>query len=288
MSIPTIANRIIVKILQILGILKNRWCLAIVNKNFLIQKIIIPPKNFFWADPFFFKHKNKKYVFYESYSYERKKGEIACGEFKNNNIINSKIILKKNYHLSYPFIFKENNNIFLIPETHQKKKLEIYKSVKFPFKWKLYSTAFNNISMVDTTIVKIKKNIWLFTNQLEKDKDDFNKKLYIYKINNLKFTKIIPHSKNPVINELSGGRNAGNIFKIGNNIIRPSQINKSDIYGYGLKLSIIKKINLNNYKEKLIKIILPKNKNISGIHHLSKINKNQYLIDVCLKYSKNY
>ena len=149
-------------------------------------------------------------------------------------------------------------------------------------------TAFNNISMVDTTIVKIKKNIWLFTNQLEKDKDDFNKKLYIYKINNLKFAKIIPHSKNPVINELSGGRNAGNIFKIGNNIIRPSQINKSDIYGYGLKLSIIKKINLNNYEEKLIKIILPKNKNISGIHHLSKINKNQYLIDVCLKYSKNY
>ena len=253
MSILNIVNRIIVKVLQILGILKNRWCLAIVNKNFLIQKVIMPPKNFFWADPFFFNHRNKKYVFYESYSYERKKGEIACGEFKNNNIINNKIILKKNYHLSYPFIFKEHNNI----------------------------------SMVDTTILKIKKNIWLFTNQLHKNINDFNKKLYIYKINNLKLGKIIPHSKNPVINKLKGGRNAGNIFKIGNKIIRPSQINTNKKYGYGLKLSVIKKITLNEYKEKEIKLILPMNKKISGIHHLSKINKDQFIVDICLKYSKN-
>lgn len=287
MSIVTFIDRIITKMLQILGILKNRWCLAIVNKNFSIEKIIKPPKNFFWADPFFFKYKNKEYVFYESYSYKRKKGEIACGQLKNNNIIKNKIFLKKNYHLSYPFIYKINNKIFLIPETHQKKELQVYISVKFPFKWKLYSTAFKDISMVDTTIIKIKKNIWLFTNQVEKNINDFNKKLYIYKINNLKLKKIISHSKNPVINSLSGGRNAGNIFKIGNKIIRPSQINKNNKYGYGLKLSIIKKINLKDYKEKKINVLLPEKNNISGIHHVSKVNKNQYIVDVCLKYSKN-
>ena len=137
----TFINTLFSKILFFFGILKDRWCLAIVDNKFKIKKIITPPKNFFWADPFFINYKNKKYVFFESYSYLRKKGEIACGELKNNEIINSKIIMKKNYHLSYPFVFKHKNDIFLVPETYQQKKLKIYRSIKFPLKWKLHSTA---------------------------------------------------------------------------------------------------------------------------------------------------
>ena len=56
-------NRIITKILFIFGILKDRWCLAIVNRNFKIKKIIKPPKNYFWADPFYFNYKNKNFIF---------------------------------------------------------------------------------------------------------------------------------------------------------------------------------------------------------------------------------
>ena len=251
-------ERLFTKILYIFGILKNRWCLAIVDKKFQIKKVIKPPKNFFWADPFHFKYKNKNYVFFESYSYLRKKGEIACGELHKDKIINFKIIIKKNYHLSYPFIFKNKNSIYLIPETFQSKNLQIYKCLKFPFKWKLYTTAFKNQYLVDSTILKLRKSIWLFTNKMKEETNEFNQNLYLYKFNNLKFKKLESHKKNPVITNFKGGRNAGAIFKIGNKLIRPSQINKSNVYGYGLKLSIIKKISLNNYKEKQIKIILPK------------------------------
>lgn len=280
-------NRFFTKLLYLFGVLKNRWCLGVIDENFKIKKIIIPPKGFFWADPFYIKYKNKNYIFFESYSYSRKKGEIACGELKNNNIVNFKIILKKRYHLSYPFIFKYKNNYFMIPETFQEKKLQIFKCIKFPFKWTLYSTAFKNLSLVDTTIIKIKKNIWLFTNQMKKDTVEFNKNLYLYKINNLKFTKIVPHSKNPIISSFNGGRNAGSIFQIGNKFIRPSQINKKNIYGYGLKLSVIEKIGLNQYKEKQLKKITPKERGITGIHHISKINNKKYLVDICLSYSRN-
>ena len=280
-------SRVFNKILYLFGFLKNRWCLAIVDKKFKIKKIIVPPKNFFWADPFFIKFKNKNYVFFESYSYLRKKGEIACGELKNNQIVNFRIIMKKKYHLSYPFIFKYKNNIFLMPETYQKKNIKIYKSIKFPFKWKLYSSALKNLPTVDPTIIKIKKNFWLFANHMKENISDFNKNLYLYKLNNLKFKNLKPHLKNPIITSINGGRSAGSIFKIGKKLIRPSQINKENFYGYGLKLSIIKKISLNNYKEKEIKRILPTDKNIAGIHHLSKIDDKNYLVDVCLKYSKN-
>ena len=174
-----------------------------------------------------------------------------------------------------------------MPETYQKKNIQIYKCVNFPFKWKIYSTNLKNIPTVDSTIVKIKKHFWLFANHMNKNLNDFNKTLYLYRIDNLKFKNLIPHSKNPIIKNLNGGRNAGSIFKIGNKLVRPSQINKKNYYGYGLKLSIIKKISVDSYEEKKIKTILPNDKNIIGIHHVSKIDNKNYLIDVCLKYSKN-
>ena len=141
--------------------------------------------------------------------------------------------------------------------------------------------------MVDSTILKFNKNLWLFTNIMNKSLSDFNKLLYIYKIDSPKLKKIEPHLKNPIIKNLNGGRNAGAIMKIGKNMIRPSQINKISNYGYALKLSKIQKLNLNNYVEKKIKIIFPPKDKSSGIHHVAKINKNKYIIDICLKYSKN-
>lgn len=285
--IRTVLQNILAKILFSIGIIKNRWCLAIVNQDFEIQKIFYPPKNFFWADPFFFSYKKKKYIFFETYSYLKKKGEIACGELKNNKIINIKIILRKKYHLSYPFIFKLKNKIFLIPETYENKRLEVYKSIKFPFEWKMYSTGFNNIGLVDTTILKFNKNLWLFTNKMRSKISDFNKFLYIYKIDGPKLKKIIPHIQNPVIRNFNGGRSAGSFIIKNKKIIRPSQVNLIGKYGYALKLSIVDKLTISSFKEKKIKTITPDKKGISGIHHVSKINDKQYLVDICLKYSLN-
>ena len=84
-----------------------------------------------------------------------------------------------------------------------------------------------------------------------------NKDLYIYQIDNLKFSKMTPHKENPVISSLKRGRNAGNFFTENNKIYRPSQINKTNNYGYGICISEIKKLDINEYNEKKIKTIKP-------------------------------
>ena len=280
-------KRLITKSLFLLGIIKDRWCLAIVDNRFKIKKIFYPPKNFFWADPFFFNYKKKKFIFFERYSFIKKRGEIACGEFKNQNIINIRCVLKKNYHLSYPFIFSFKKNIYLIPETNEKKRIEVYKCIKFPTKWKLFSIGLENKRVVDTTILKYKKNLWLFTNQMISKENEFNKLLYIYKINNPNLNSIKAHFKNPVIDNINIARNAGSFLIHKKKFFRPSQINKLDRYGYGLNISEIKKLNLFDYKEKKVKEIHPLKKSTSGIHHISKINKRNYFVDICLKYSLN-
>ena len=258
---------------------RSKWILGLIhgdiNYNSLKKTIFFkPPNNEFWADPFLFCRKKSKYIFFENFKKKSNKGVISVGEIKGDKLINVKDILSRDYHLSYPFIFKKGKSIFLIPETHEKKRLEVYIAKKFPYKWALYSTAFHGEIVADPTILFYKKKMWLFLNKTKDKLNKLNKDLYIYQINDLKFTKITPHKKNPVISDYLSGRNAGNIFVDKKKIYRPSQINKKNIYGYGLCLSEIKKLNLNIYIERKVQIIEPNFfKKLKGVHHLSKDGK---------------
>ena len=270
---------------------KNIWKLHMkdtINKinNFKNYKTIEPKNNEFWADPFIFNYENIDYVFFENYSHYNKKGKISVGIIKNDNIVNIKDALNLPYHLSYPFIYKEKNKIFMIPETFEKKRVEVWLSIKFPTIWKLYSTAFVGEYCVDTTIFKDKKgNKWLFTNKSFDKFKDFSSELYIYKIKDLKLKKILPHSLNPLINNSSNARNAGNIFiNRYNQIIRPSQVNEYGKYGHSLRFNKIIKLSINDYREQKLNIYNPNiNKNYSGSHHFSS-NNSKTIIDVLHKF----
>jgi len=243
-------------------------------------KFFKKPADEFWADPFLIRYKKKRYVFFEKFKKKQNKGILSVGEIEKDKLVNIKDILIKDYHLSYPFVFKRGSSYYLIPETHQNKRLEIYKAKNFPYEWKLYSTAFNGEMVADPTVFLFNKKLWLFINKTKKKLSDLNKDLYIYQIDNLKLKKIIAHKKNPVVSNFNGGRNAGNIFKLDGKIYRPSQINKYNKYGYGLQISVITKLNINTYFEKKIKTILPNFlKNLKGTHHLSK-NGKLSIIDV--------
>lgn len=257
------------------------------NSNFIIydknilngSKKIRPTNNHEWADPFIFKFKKKEYIFFENNDLELNRGKISCGLLDKNKLKNVKDILNFKHHLSYPFILKKNKNIFLIPESSANKSLTIWKSVKFPYKWKFYKTLFKNEYCCDTTIIlDNKKNYWLFTNKSNDQTDDYSNELYIYKIIG-DFKKIIPHKLNPVITNCEIARNGG-FLNIKNNMIRVSQINNSIGYGLGININKITNLNLNNYKEKIIKKIIPFKKfKLNGLHHISNID-NKIVFDV--------
>lgn len=268
------------------------WTLIISKGNFfnsVLHKLkpIKPPSNEFWADPFIAEHKGNKYVFFENYEYEKSKGKISCGKIVNNNLIEIEDVLDKDYHLSYPNIFSYDNEFFMIPEANQNSRLEIYKCVSFPNKWELYSSAFQGEQIVDCNFYKDNMNQnWLFLNKRTKDSDDCSD-LYIYHIDSLELNTITPHSDNPVVTNSSIARNAGPIFNYNDKIFRPSQRNIDGIYGKGLNINQIITLNLNEYKEVLVKKCLPFfQDNLQGIHHLHQ-TKDLFVIDICYKKNKN-
>ena len=52
------------------------------------------------------------------------RGKISCAEIFQGNLTNVTDVIKKDYHLSYPNIFRLGKKIFMIPETAEKKELK--------------------------------------------------------------------------------------------------------------------------------------------------------------------
>lgn len=219
------------------------------------------------ADPFIIFESGKYFIFFEELYFEENKGYISVGELdlKEKKLINEKIILEKDYHLSYPFVFKENNTWYMIPESSENKKIDLYEAEKFPYEWRLKKTLIDNIEAVDATLIKNDSIWYLFTSEKQPGIST-NDELSIYYsedfLNN-EFKKLF---LNPVISDISCARMGGNFFLKDKKIYRVSQ-NCLKRYGYQVNINEIIEIDKNNYKEQKIEVLKhPKNKKIIGMH----------------------
>ena len=273
-------NKILGKGLSyLIGIRYDCWTIFIgkgdfLNTDHLAVKPIELPKKEFWADPFLFQYKKEYYVFFENYSYETKKGKISCGIIKDEKVTDVVDVLDLKYHLSFPYIFKEGSDIFLMPETADNKRLEIYKCIDFPTEWELYSTAFEGEMVADAFFYDDRDGQkWIFLNKQADESAPMNSELFIYKTDSIKLENLQPHAQNPVIIDSRIARNGGAIFEFENQMYRPSQRNIDGIYGRSLNINKIEKLTLDEYIEKNVRIIENDSSNkFEGMHHLHQLD----------------
>lgn len=268
----------------------NCWSLffdngIITKKNIENISSFKMPNDQFWADPFLFSKNNETFVFFENYDYQTKRGIISCGKIENDQLTNIQDIVIRPYHLSYPFLIEEDNQLYMIPEASEGKKIEILKCIEFPTKWETHKVLFEGEEIVDSSFYKDKNNIlWLFIN---KGGLDMSSSLYIYKLDSLECNEIIPHKQNPIYIDSRIARNAGPIFSQKDKLYRPSQNNSRGIYGYALNINEIEELTLNSFKETKVNIISPNfNKKIQGIHHLHQL-ENKFIFDASFISRKN-
>jgi len=267
----------------------NCWSLFIGKGSFLESTLyrlnpVKMPTNEFWADPFIMEHNNDKYIFFENFSYTTNVGKISCGKIQGDELIDIKDALDLDYHLSFPFVFKFDGDIFMIPETSARKRLEVYKCINFPDEWVLYSTAFEGESIVDATVYKDENNQnWLFFNKKYGKNSSHNDELFIYRFDDLNFSNLESHTQNPVIIDSRKARNAGEIFNYDNSNYRPSQASMHGVYGFGLNINKIVKLTIDEYEEETIITTLGNfKKGLNRMHHLHQ-RENLFVIDAAYK-----
>ena len=242
------------------------------SKSFWKFKIIRPPKNSFFADPFIVQKDNKYFIFFEEYDRNIDKGHIAYIEMDKGGKFNApKEIINQPYHLSFPFIINEKNDYFLIPESRSNNTIEIYKCIEFPNKWEFLDNLMEDVQAVDTILFFYEKKWWLFTNVIENKGASSLDELFLFHSDSLISKNWTPHTKNQIVSDVRRSRSAGNIFIYNNMILRPSQ-DSSKRYGHGIKVNKIELLNETEYQETELEEIYPNwSKNILATHTINSI-----------------
>jgi hypothetical protein len=237
-------------------------------------KELVPPKGQLWADPFLFMNDERYYLFFEEWQ-EHHNGYICVVELDEvgNPITPPKVVLKKDYHLSYPFVFQYQGQIFMIPETGHNGTIELYQAVSFPDQWKLEQTLLEDFNVVDSTLLEHDQRWWMFANVAKKSLDseagseDFDE-LHIF-FADVPTGPWTAHPLNPVISDVRSARSAGHIYRFNGILYRPSQ-DCSVCYGYAVVINKIIELTTESYQEKIVTKILPDWKsNRFGVHTMN-------------------
>lgn len=207
----------------------------------------------YWAaDPFVFETQDSVYIFAELYDYIFCKGTLGYCKLENGKKPKWKKVICEKTHLSYPYITKKDEKIYIIPESGASSTLYAYTAVSFPDKWEKAFVFREGVNYGDTTFFC----------------HDKRKLALAYDVSNPNQYRLLlvdlENSENDIV--INGNsalqRPAGKFFYHDNFLIRPAQICEND-YGEGLIFYKVLFEENGRYSEEEIERILPTELNFS-------------------------
>jgi len=247
------------------GFQKSSWGDLEYRKSIFIEN----KEGTFNADPFVIEKENKNYCFVECFDYSEKKAKINVYELSEKGSVFIGTALEESFHLSFPYIFEFNNDIYMVPESSKNRDIRLYKCQNFPLEWTLQEVLISDIDAADTMILRKDNRWWMLTNEDPLKLNNHNYQMNIYYSDNLLNGEWISHKNNPIIMDSNKARNAGLVFDE-ESIFRVSQaFGFYKKYGENFSLNKIEVLDSNNYSEKTFSTHTKFfDKNILGSHHL--------------------
>jgi hypothetical protein len=225
------------------------------------------------ADPFVIYKNDKNYCFVEDFDELKQRGLIAVYELTNGGGVRVGTALEETFHLSFPYLFEYQNELYMCPESSENNDIRIYRCIEFPLRWKLEKVAMERISAVDTMIFRKNSRWWMLTNVDAAEIGDYCSELFIYSAVSPLESNWEPHPMNPIIVDASRARNAGLIID-GDSYFRCSQGQGFDFYGKRVLINKITELTKTNYVEMCSSVITPSfGRGVAGTHHLHSNGK---------------
>lgn len=209
------------------------------------------------ADPFLFVYNDKLHLFFEDLLYKKGKGVIKMMSTSDLAHWSQPIEIthEPETHFSYPYVFEDNGNVYMLPETGCDKNIRLYKAVNndltnfLPYKV-IYEEKRNidNVEFVcaDSIIYKKEDIYYLFTSY----KTDKSYYLELYTSDKLDGA-YISHPNNPIVRSDKYGRCAGSLLDINGHLYRFAQ-DCEHTYGGQVHLLEIDELSIENYREHLV------------------------------------
>jgi hypothetical protein len=176
----------------------------------------------FHADPFVFARDGQCFLFAEAYPYAAGKGHIVCAEVDGEGKPGPfRTILERPWHLSYPYVFAHEGEIYLAPEGSTHGGVEIYRATAFPWEWTLAHHLLPDWPLVDATLFEHEGRLWLLAGAATPGGSDWDE-LYAWHAPALA-GPWTPHRLNPIKSDCRSARPGGRPLRLGGRLLRPAQ-----------------------------------------------------------------
>ena len=232
---------------------------------------IIPPPHTSWADPFVVYRDGAYYLFVEEIPPGTRKGHISRIQVDGDRRCHPPVrVLERPYHLSYPFVFEWQQELFMVPESAAAGRIDAYRCTGFPDQWTHHACLMSDVRAVDATLVPFQGRWWLFAGMPLRRNGPANEALFLYHSADPLSASWAPHPQNPIVHDPRRARPAGRIFARNGMLYRPSQ-DCSERYGSGLRISRITCLDVGEYAEEEVRFVEPDwDPRVGGVHTLNR------------------
>jgi hypothetical protein len=196
------------------------------------------------ADPFMIYENDTWYMFFEVKTEKTRLGQIGLA-VSNDGLrwTYKQIVLREKFHLSYPYVFKRQNEYYMVPETLQNRSVRLYKAGHFPLQWHFHMNLLSDVDFLDSSIFNYRGRWWLFTSPPTNDR------LHLYHSQDL-LGPWVEHLSSPIVNgDPRRARPAGRVLILGRSIVRFAQ-DDSATYGRSVRGYEVVELTPTTYSER--------------------------------------
>jgi len=232
------------------------------------------------ADPFMIRKASRWYMFFEVLDEKSGLGKIAYADSDDALSWTYKgLVLEEPFHLSYPYVFECDAEVYMVPEAAGTMAVGLYRAVQFPIRWARVAELLVGKPYCDSSLLHVRDAWWLFTSAVPERNDT----LLLFRADRLE-GPWIEHPKSPIVNHNPHlARPAGRVFECDGRLFRYAQ-DDAPWYGrqvWGLELTQLSEL---EYSEKPVSEdpILRRSRfgwNSLGMHHVDphRIDRNRWI-----------
>ncbi|HEY6350691.1 MAG TPA: hypothetical protein VI636_14905 [Candidatus Angelobacter sp.] len=218
----------------------------------------------FVADPFLIFAGGIWHMLFEAMDLRSSRGVVSLATSPDAQTWTyQQVVLQEPFHLSYPYVFEQGGEYYMVPESGRIGAVRLYHADPFPYRWRLVDTLIN-LPLADSSVVHFQGRWWLLGTQE-------NRRLHIFHADQLS-GPWCEHPKSPLIhNKANRVRSAGRIISWEGGLLRYTQ-DCETVYGACVWPNLVTALSLTDYAEEpLEKQVVGPGKeawNSGGMHHV--------------------